>query len=276
MKKTLNIAGKLLDLSIPKVMGILNATPDSFYADSRVPFVETAYKKAELMLNEGAMFLDIGGYSTRPGADKVPESEEIERVLPIIEMITKNFPEAIISIDTFRSKVAREAVKAGAKLINDVSGGNIDPQMFETVAELNVPYIMMHSRGDEENLTNKTDYQNVTTEVILELQAKMAKLYQLGVKDIVIDPGFGFSKSMVQNYELLNNLEALAVLDVPILTGLSRKSMIWRYLDISANEALNGTTVLNTIAIQKGSSILRVHDVKAAIEIVKLTEKLKM
>ena len=276
MKKTLNIAGKLLDLSVPKVMGILNATPDSFYADSRVPFVETAYKKAELMLNEGATFLDIGGYSTRPGADKVPESEEIERVLPIIEMITKNFPEAIISIDTFRSKVAREAVKAGAKIINDVSGGNIDPQMFQTVAELNVPCIMMHSRGDEENLTNKTDYQNVTTEVILELQAKMVKLYQLGVKDIVIDPGFGFSKSMVQNYELLNNLEALAVLDVPILTGLSRKSMIWRYLDISANEALNGTTVLNTIVIQKGSSILRVHDVKAAVEIVKLTEKLKM
>lgn len=276
MKKTLNITGKLIDFSIPKVMGILNATPDSFYADSRVPMLESAFKRAELMLNEGATFLDIGGYSTRPGASKVSEQEEIDRVLPIIEMIVKRFPEAIISIDTFRAKVAELSIKAGAHIINDVTGGNIDPLMFETVAKLNVPYIMMHSRGTEETLTQKTDYQNVVIEVIQELQAKIYELNQLGVKDIIIDSGFGFSKGLETNYELLKNYEALQVLELPILAGLSRKSMIWRYLDITASESLNGTTVLNTIAIQKGASILRVHDVKQAVEIIKLTEKLKM
>lgn len=275
MKKTLNIAGKLLDLSTPQVMGILNVTPDSFFSGSRVMQVEDAYKKAKKMLSEGATILDLGGHSTRPGADAVSEEEELKRVLPVVEMIRKRFPEAIISIDTFRSLVARQAVEAGAHIINDIAGGNLDSQMFETVASLNVPYILMHSRGTPQTMKSLNHYDDLVTDVLRELQAKIYQLHQLGVKDIVADMGFGFAKNADQNYVLLRELKAFQPLNVPLLAGVSRKSMIWRKLDISPEQSLNGTTVLNTIALLNGAHILRVHDVKEAVEVVKLIQLLQ-
>jgi dihydropteroate synthase len=275
MKKTLNIGGKLLDLSTPQVMGILNVTPDSFYSGSRVLQVEDAYMKAERMISEGASILDLGGHSTRPGADAVSEEEELKRVLPIVELIQKHFPNAIISIDTFRSTVARQAVAAGAHIVNDIAGGNLDPLMFETVAALNVPYILMHSRGTPQTMKELNHYENLVTDVLRELQAKIYQLQQLGVKDIVADMGFGFAKNADQNYVLLNELKAFQVLNVPLLIGVSRKSMIWRKLNITADQSLNGTTVLNTIALMNGANILRVHDVKEAVEAVKLVQLLQ-
>ena len=270
MKKTLNIAGKLLDLSTPQVMGILNVTPDSFFSGSRVLQIEDAYKKADKMLSEGASMLDIGGHSTRPGADAVSEEEELNRVLPVVEMLRKRFPEAIISIDTFRASVARKSIEAGAHIINDIAGGNLDPLMFETVAELNVPYILMHSRGTPQTMKELNQYDDLVTDVLRELQAKIYQLRQLGVKDIVADMGFGFAKNADQNYVLLRELRAFEALEVPLLVGVSRKSMIWRKLDITPDQSLNGTTALNTVAILNGANILRVHDVKEAIEVVKL------
>lgn len=275
MKKTLNIAGKLLDLSTPHVMGILNITPDSFFSGSRVLQVEDAYKKAEKMLSEGVTMLDLGGHSTRPGADAVSVEEELKRVLPVVEMIRKRFPEAIISIDTFRSSVARQAVEAGAHIINDIAGGNLDPLMFETVAELNVPYILMHSRGTPQTMKELNQYDDLVTDVLRELQSKIYQLRQLGVKDIMADMGFGFAKNADQNYILLRELQAFKALDVPLLIGVSRKSMIWRKLNISPEQSLNGTTVLNTVALLNGASILRVHDVKEAVEAVKLVQLVK-
>lgn len=275
MKKTLNIAGKLLDLSTPQVMGILNITPDSFFSGSRVLQVEDAYKKAEKMLSEGVTMLDLGGHSTRPGADAVSVEEELKRVLPVVEMIRKRFAEAIISIDTFRSSVARQAVEAGAHIINDIAGGNLDPLMFETVAELNVPYILMHSRGTPQTMKELNQYDDLVTDVLRELQSKIYQLRQLGVKDIVADMGFGFAKNADQNYILLRELQAFKALDVPLLIGVSRKSMIWRKLNISPEQSLNGTTVLNTVALLNGASILRVHDVKEAVEVVKLIQLLR-
>lgn len=275
MKKTLNIGGKLLDLSTPQVMGILNVTPDSFYSGSRLLQVEDAYMKAERMISEGASILDLGGHSTRPGADAVSEEEELKRVLPVVELIQKHFPNAIISIDTFRSTVARQAVAAGAHIVNDIAGGNLDPLMFETVAALNVPYILMHSRGTPQTMKELNQYDNLVTDVLRELQAKIYQLQQLGVKDIVADMGFGFAKNADQNYVLLNELKAFQVLNVPLLIGVSRKSMIWRKLNITADQSLNGTTVLNTIALMNGAHILRVHDVKEAVEAVKLVQLLQ-
>ena len=274
MKKTLNIAGKLLDLSTPQVMGILNVTPDSFFSGSRVLQIEDAYKKADKMLSEGASMLDIGGHSTRPGADAVSEEEELNRVLPVVEMLRKRFPEAIISIDTFRASVARNSIEAGAHIINDIAGGNLDPLMFETVAELNVPYILMHSRGTPQTMKELNQYDDLVTDVLRELQAKIYQLRQLGVKDIVADMGFGFAKNADQNYVLLRELRAFEALEVPLLVGVSRKSMIWRKLDITPDQSLNGTTALNTVAILNGANILRVHDVKEAIEVVKLVRLL--
>ncbi|WP_298357394.1 dihydropteroate synthase [Runella sp.] len=275
MKKTLNIGGKLLDLSTPQVMGILNVTPDSFYSGSRVLQVEDAYKKAERMISEGASILDLGGHSTRPGADAVSEEEELKRVLPVVEMIQKRFPDAIISIDTFRSTVARESIAAGAHIINDIAGGNMDANMFETVAALHVPYILMHSRGTPQTMKELNQYDDLVTDVLRELQTKIYQLQQLGVKDIVADMGFGFAKNADQNYVLLNELKAFQILNVPLLIGVSRKSMIWRKLNITADQSLNGTTVLNTIALLNGASILRVHDVKEAVEAVKLVQLLQ-
>lgn len=274
MKKTLNIAGKLLDLSTPQVMGILNVTPDSFFSGSRVLQIEDAYKKADKMLSEGASMLDIGGHSTRPGADAVSEEEELNRVLPVVEMLRKRFPEAIISIDTFRASVARKSIEAGAHIINDIAGGNLDPLMFETVAELNVPYILMHSRGTPQTMKELNQYDDLVTDVLRELQTKIYQLRQLGVKDIVADMGFGFAKNADQNYVLLRELRAFEALEVPLLVGVSRKSMIWRKLDITPDQSLNGTTALNTVAILNGANILRVHDVKEAIEVVKLVRLL--
>jgi dihydropteroate synthase len=272
MKKTLNIGGKLLDLTTPQVMGILNVTPDSFFSGSRVLQVEDAYKKAERMLSEGASILDIGGHSTRPGADAVSEEEEIKRVLPVVEMLRKRFPEVIVSIDTFRASVAKQAVEAGAHIINDIAGGNLDPLMFETVAALNVPYILMHSRGTPQTMKELNQYDDLVTDVLRELQKKIYALRQLGVKDIVADMGFGFAKNADQNYVLLREMKVFEQLGVPILAGVSRKSMIWRKLDISPEQSLNGTTALNTVALLNGASILRVHDVKEAIEVVKLMQ----
>lgn len=275
MKKTLNIAGKLLDLTTPQVMGILNITPDSFYSGSRVLQMEDAYKKAEKMLSEGASMLDVGGHSTRPGADAVSEVEELNRVLPVIEMLKKRFPEAVVSIDTFRASVARKSIEAGAHIINDIAGGNLDPLMFETVSKLNVPYILMHSRGTPQTMKELNQYDNLVTDVLRELRSKIYQLRQLGVKDIVADMGFGFAKNADQNYELLRELRVFEALEVPLLVGVSRKSMIWRKLETTPDQSLNGTTALNTVAILNGANILRVHDVKEAIEVIKLIRLLQ-
>jgi dihydropteroate synthase len=276
MKKTLNIAGKLLDLSTPQVMGILNVTPDSFFSGSRVLQMEDAYKKADKMLSEGALILDIGGHSTRPGADAVSEEEELHRVLPVVEMLCKRFPQVIVSIDTFRASVARKSIESGAHIINDIAGGNLDPLMFETVAELNVPYILMHSRGTPQTMKELTHYDDLVTDVMRELQTKIYQLRQLGVKDIVADMGFGFAKNADQNYVLLRELRAFETLNVPLLVGVSRKSMIWRKLDITPEQSLNGTTALNTVAILNGANILRVHDVKEAVEVIKLVRLMQL
>lgn len=264
----INVKGNLIDLSKPKIMGILNITPDSFYEGSRFTDLSKVLIEAEKMLLAGATFLDIGGHSTRPGATPVSEEEELRRVLPVVEGIIHNFPEALISIDTFRTTVASECVKAGAVMVNDVSGGDFDDKMFETVVSLNVPYVLMHSRGTPETMTQLTDYQDLVTDVVDELEKKIYRLRQLGQKDIIIDLGFGFAKTADQNYVLLNHLEDFRLLDCPMLIGVSRKSMIWRKLNISPNDSLNGTTVLNTVALMRGANILRVHDVKEAIEAV--------
>ncbi|QMW05561.1 dihydropteroate synthase [Spirosoma foliorum] len=277
-KKTLNCRGRLVDLSQPVVMGILNATPDSFFADSRIIPDKTAtlmaVELAQQMLDQGATFLDIGGYSTRPGAAPVGPAEEADRILPVIESIRANFPDALISIDTFRASVARQAVQSGASVVNDVAGGTLDPAMFETVATLGVPYILMHMRGTPQTMQSLATYTNVTSEVIDELAVRLAELRALGAKDIILDPGFGFAKTPKQNFELLSKLDAFQLFDEPILVGLSRKTTIWKTLNIKADEALNGTTVLNTAALLKGTSILRVHDVREAVEAIKLTQQL--
>lgn len=267
---SINCKGKLIDLSTPKVMGIINVTPDSFFKGSRSVEKVDILQKVEKMLIEGATFIDIGGHSTRPHAPAVPEAEELVRVLPAIELIIKEFPDCLISIDTFRSTVAKQAVEAGAVMVNDVSGGLMDENMYQTVVDLGVPYVLMHMRGTVDTMTQFAEYENLSLEVLNEIETKVGKLRALGQKDIIIDLGFGFSKTIDQNYELLNKLELFKMLDCPILVGISRKSMIWKKLGITANEALNGTTVLNTIALQKGANILRVHDVKEAMEVIKL------
>lgn len=272
---TINCRGNLIDLSIPKVMGIINVTPDSFYDGGKTFSEKDILKQAEKMLSEGATFLDVGGYSTRPGADEISEKEEIRRVVTAIENILKKFPEALISVDTFRSEVAKKAIEAGAAIINDVSGGNLDSEMYKTVASLKVPYISMHMRGTPKTMAKRTDYQNVTVEVLKDLAEKIALARAAGINDIISDPGFGFAKTREQSFQLLNNLELFKNLNVPILVGVSRKSFIYKTLDISVESALNGTTSLNTIALLKGASILRVHDVKEAMECVKLFENLK-
>lgn len=269
-KQNLNIKGKLIDLSRPKVMGILNITPDSFYSNSRTKSIDEALTKAAQFINEGATFIDIGGYSSRPGAKDISTSEEVDRLVPVVESLVKAFPEAVISIDTFRAKVAEETISAGAHIINDIAAGDMDEQMFETVAKLQVPYMMMHMKGTPQNMQQNPVYDNVLLEVIDYLAKKVAALKALHVHDVIIDPGFGFGKTIEHNYELLNQMEAFKIFKLPILVGFSRKGMIYKTLGTSAAEALNGTSVLNTIALQKGAGILRVHDVREAIECVKL------
>ena len=274
-KITLNLKGELLDLSRPCVMGILNLTPDSFYSNSRMGSIDAALERAEICLKEGAAFIDIGAYSSRPGAAEVTTDEELKRMIPAIAAISKRFPEAKLSIDTFRAKVARESIEAGAHMVNDISGGNLDELMFETVAALNVPYILMHMQGTPQTMQQKPVYKNIGLEVVDYLAEKVNALKALGVKDIILDPGFGFAKNTTHNYQLMSQLENLDVFGLPVLVGISRKSMIYKLLGITADEALNGTTVLNTIALQKGAAILRVHDVKAAVECISIVEKMQ-
>lgn len=268
--QTLNCRGKLIALSVPKVMGIINVTPDSFYDGGKTISEKEILKQAEKMLSEGATFLDVGGYSTRRGAEEILATEEIRRVAEAIESILKGFPEAFISVDTFRSEVAIKAVEAGAAIVNDVSGGTLDAEMYQTVAKLKVPYVLMHMRGTPKTMAKQTDYKNVTVAVLKDLSIKIAHARAAGIIDIIADPGFGFAKTREQSFEIMNNLQLFQNLNVPILAGISRKSMIYKTLETSAENALNGTTSLNTVALLKGASILRVHDVKEAVECVTL------
>lgn len=272
---TLNCHGNLIELDSPKVMGIINITPDSFYDGGKSFSEKNILNQAEKMLADGATFLDIGGYSTRPNAEEISENEETKRVVNAIELILNKFPQALISIDTFRSEIARKSVENGAVMVNDVSGGSLDKNMFGTVAALKIPYILMHMRGTPKTMSKLTDYKNVTLDVLKDLSEKIANARAAGINDIIADLGFGFAKTREQNFELMNNLELFQNLDVPVLVGISRKSFIQKTLGVDAIQALNGTTSFNTIALLKGASILRVHDVKEAVECVKLIESLK-
>ncbi len=274
IKSTLNCKGRLLSLQQPVVMGILNITPDSFFDGGTLSSADAALQRAGEMISQGASILDVGGYSTRPGAGDVPVFEELARIIPVIEGIAKKFPDCIISVDTFRAQVAREAVMSGAHIVNDISGGDDDPLMFETVASLKVPYILMHKKGHIGTMQQNPEYTDVVTEVMDSFHPKIMLLKQLGVSDVVLDPGFGFGKTISHNFELLNRLDEFHIFGLPVLAGLSRKSTVYRTLGITAKEALNGTTVVNTIALLKGAHILRVHDVKEAMECVTLTTKL--
>ncbi len=256
-------------------MGILNVTPDSFYDSGRFRNSSAVMRQVDQMLEEGATFIDVGAYSSKPNADNVSETEELQRILPVIDLIVKNFPEVILSVDTFRSEVAKQCIEAGASLINDISAGRLDEKMLGTVAALKVPYIMMHMRGNPKTMQQQTNYDDLIKDILFYFSKRIEKAKALGIVDLIIDPGFGFAKTLEQNYELLNKLELLNITNLPILVGMSRKSMIYNTLDVSAKNALNGTTVLNTIALQKNASILRVHDVKEAMECIKLVEALK-
>ena len=271
---TINCKGNLIDLTLPKVMGILNITPNSFYDGGKYADEKSILFQVEKMLNDGATFVDIGAYSSKANAEFVSEDEEMNRLLPVVELVLKSFPETIISIDTFRSKVAQKAIENGASIVNDISAGSLDENMMQTVALLQVPYIMMHMKGTPQTMQSLAQYKNVTKEVLYYFSEKIAEARSFGMNDIIIDPGFGFAKTIEHNFELLNNLELFQMLDLPILVGVSRKSMIYKTLDTLPENALNGTTVLNTIALQKGTKILRVHDVKEAAECVKLYSKL--
>ena len=271
---TINCKGDLIDLTLPKVMGILNTTPDSFYDGGKHSNEKQILFHVERMLNEGATFIDVGAYSSRPNADYVSEEVELKRILPVVTLILKKFPEVLLSIDTFRSKVAKHCIEAGAAVINDISAGKLDENMLQTVANLHVPYIMMHMRGNPKTMQNQTLYDNLIQDMLFYFSQRIALATNLGIKDIIIDPGFGFAKTIDQNYALLNKLTHFNIIEKPLLVGVSRKSMIYKTLETTAKEALNGTSVLNTIALLKGASILRVHDVKEATECVKLVRSL--
>ncbi|TXG35109.1 dihydropteroate synthase [Seonamhaeicola maritimus] len=271
---TINCKGKLIDLSSPKVMGILNITPDSFFDGGKYNDEKEVLRQVDKMLDEGATFIDVGAYSSRPGADFVSEEDELKRIIPIVNLILEHFPETLISIDTFRSHVAKQCIEAGATLINDISAGKLDENMLLTVAGLQVPYIMMHMRGNPQTMQQQTDYDDITKDVLFYFSERIAAAKSLGIIDVIVDPGFGFAKTLEQNYELLSKLELFKMIEKPLLVGVSRKSMIYKLLDSSPENALNGTTALNTIALQNGTSILRVHDVKEAMECVKLVESL--
>lgn len=269
---TLNCKGRLLKVEKPLVMGIINVTPDSFYNDSRFTGTEAILKQAEQMLGEGASILDIGGQSTRPGSERISPEEELKRVVDPINAIHEKFPEAFISVDTYYSSVAREAAAAGACIINDISAGRIDTEMIKTVAGLQTPYVLMHMQGEPQTMQQEAKYNDVTKEVLDFFISKRQELFKAGIQDVIIDPGFGFGKTITHNFELLRNLSLFKMLNSPILLGVSRKSSIYETLGITANEALNGTTVLNTIGLMNGATILRVHDVKEAVEAIKLFE----
>ena len=274
-KVTINAGGKLVDLSTPKVMGIINLTPDSFFARSRKPAVADALQQAGQMLADGAEMLDLGAYSSRPGAADISLQEETDRLLPVVEAILGAYPDAVISVDTFRAQVAEAAVKAGAHIINDISGGQLDEAMFDTIARLQVPYILMHMKGTPQTMVQQAQYQDVFSEVFDYFVERYEQLRSLGIHDVILDPGFGFAKTAEHSFSLMNRLQEFNRLQLPVLAGVSRKRMIYGLLNSTAEDALNGTTVLNTIALTKGASILRVHDVKEAVEAVKIWEKVK-
>ncbi|MDX1751635.1 MAG: dihydropteroate synthase [Salinimicrobium sediminis] len=271
----INCKGQLMDFSTPKVMGILNITPDSFYDGGKRNSLQDHLLQAEKMLEEGADIIDVGAYSSRPGAEDIPENEELQRILPVVKALVEKFPKIILSIDTFRSEVARQCVEAGAAIINDISAGILDEKMMETIAQLQVPYIMMHMRGNPQNMKDLNEYEDLVQDLLFYFSERIEKARALGINDLIIDPGFGFSKNIDQNFLLLSKLELFKNLNLPILSALSRKSLIYKTFHTTPEEALNGTTVLNTVSLMKGANILRVHDVKEAVECVKLVERLK-
>jgi len=270
----INCKGHLIDLDHPRVMGILNLTPDSFYDGGKYKSASQILGQVEKMLNEGATFIDIGAYSSRPGAIHISLDEELARLLPVLKLVIQEFPDALISIDTFRSHVASEAIQSGACIINDISGGSLDDDMFSVIAKLQVPYVLMHMVGTPQNMQQNVHYENLVKDIIFYFSQKVFELRKLGVNDIILDPGFGFSKTLDQNFELLQKLELFSGMDLPVLVGLSRKSMLYKLFDLDANSALNATTSANTIALMKGAGMLRVHDVQEAMETIMIFEKM--
>lgn len=271
---TINCKGQLIDLLTPKVMGILNLTPNSFFDGGKYKDESSILNQVEKMLFDGTTFVDVGAYSSKPNAEFVSEKEELNRLLPVLKAIIKEFPKTLISVDTFRSRVAKNAVENGACIVNDISAGNLDDDMFQTIADLQVPYIMMHMKGTPQTMQSLANYDNIIKEILFYFSEKVAIARSFGINDIIIDPGFGFAKTTEQNFEVLSNLELFQMLELPFLVGVSRKSMIYKTLETTPEFSLNGTTVLNTIALQKGANILRVHDVKEAVECIKLINQL--
>lgn len=272
----INCKGRLIDLEIPKIMGILNVTPNSFFDGGKYKNESEILSQVEKMLAEGADFIDIGAYSSKPSAEFVTEQEEIDRIVPAIKLILKYFPETLLSIDTFRAEVAKASIESGAAIINDIAAGELDDKMFDVIAKYNVPYIMMHMRGNPQTMQSLTQYDDIIKEMLFYFSEKVAKARSLGINDLILDPGFGFAKTTDQNYEVMQKMELFNVLELPVLAGISRKSMIYKTLNITPQEALNATTFLNTIALIKGAKILRVHDVKEAVECVTLFNKLNL
>lgn len=273
---TINCNGELIDLSTPKVMGILNVTPDSFFDGGRYTNNREVLQRVEQMLTDGATFIDVGGYSSKPNAAAVTVQEEKARTIPVLASIVQHFPEAIVSIDTFRSDVAQLCLDQGAAIVNDISAGLLDPLMLKIVANYQVPYIMMHMKGTPKTMSALAQYDDLVKEILFYFSERIAAARSLGISDLIVDPGFGFAKTIDQNFELLRHLDIFKTLDLPILAGVSRKSMIHKTLQIKPEEALNGTTVLNTLALEKGAAILRVHDVKEAVETIKLWQKVSI
>ena len=271
---TINCKGQLIDLASPKVMGILNVTPNSFFDGGKYKTESVILSQVGKMLTDGATFIDVGAYSSKPSAEFVSEKEELNRIVHVVNLILEKFPDCLISIDTFRSEVAKVCLENGAAIINDISAGNLDDKMLETIAKYNVPYIMMHMRGTPQTMQTMANYDNIVKEMLFYFSERVAKARSYGINDLIIDPGFGFAKTLEQNYEVLQKLELFEMLELRLLAGFSRKSMIYKTLHSTAEEALNGTSVLNTIALTKGAKILRVHDVKEAMECVTLFNKL--
>lgn len=273
---TINCKGILVDLSTPKVMGILNVTPNSFFDGGKYKNETEILSQVEKMLLDGATFIDIGAYSSKPNAEFVSEQEEISRIVPVVDLVLKHYPETLISIDTFRSEVVKASIESGAAIINDIAAGNLDEKMFEIIAKYNAPYIMMHMRGNPQTMQTLTDYDDIVKEMLFYFSEKVAKARSFGINDLIIDPGFGFAKTIAQNYEVFQKMELFNMLELPLLVGISRKSMIYKTLGTTIENALNGTTVLNTLALTKGAKILRVHDVKEAMECVTLFNKINL
>ncbi|MGB5482703.1 MAG: dihydropteroate synthase [Eudoraea sp.] len=272
---TINCKGTLIDLKKPKVMGVLNITPDSFYDGGKYKDEVSILKQVEKLLDAGATFVDVGAYSSKPGATNISEEEELKRILPVVNLLITNFPDIYLSIDTFRSVVARRCLENGAAMINDISAGNMDDKMMQTISEFKVPYVMMHMKGNPQNMSQQSNYSNLLEEILYYFSEKVAAAKSYGINDIILDPGFGFAKNTFQNFSLLQHLNLFKTFELPILVGLSRKSMIYKTLGTNPDQALNGTTALNTYALTKGANILRVHDVKEAVECIELLEALK-